>query len=63
MVMVLHSFEELGGTVLHRDVEIVCVEGLDSRITATPPPVEQCFADCVINTPGWANFLSCNSIE
>ena len=26
-VMVLHSFAELCGTVLHRDVEIVCVEG------------------------------------
>ena len=27
------------------------------------PPVDQCFADCDINTPGWANFLSCNSTD
>lgn len=39
--MVLHNFEKLGGTVLHRDVQTVCVEGLDNMITVLVPLVEQ----------------------
>ena len=62
-VKVLHHFEDLGGTVLHTDVLTVCVEGLDNMINVFAPPVEQCLADCAINTPGWANFISCTSTE
>ena len=62
-VMVLHHFEDLGGTVLHRDVLTFCVEGLDNMINVFAPSVEQCLADCDINTPGWANFISCTSTE
>ena len=31
--------------------------------TVMAPPVEQCFADCAITTPNWANFLSCTSTD
>ena len=36
--MVLHNFEELGGTVLYPNVATVCVEGLDNMVTVMPPP-------------------------
>ena len=49
--------------MLHRNVETVCVGGLNSMISVLPPPVDQCFANCDTNTHGWANFFSCNSIE
>ena len=62
-VMVLHHFEEIGGTVLHPDVETVCLVGLDNMVSVMAPQFEQCFADCSITTPNWANFLSCTSTD